>query len=117
MLRDLLPHNEGPNIGVEEQLLPSSDDERTTRNVTAVRRRKMTNEPSPQRKSLNVRRMLREQLAGELGPGVIDQLANKARSDIRTPNLISLTARFSEQLQENESFRDWVTWERQKSKS
>lgn len=65
MLRDLLPHNDGPDIGVEHRFqftTGSRERPRLTRDVVNVERKAFYHEPLAPKKSLNLRKLMKAQV-------------------------------------------------------
>ena len=124
-LRSLLPHNKGPDIGIEydlQNLNESQSQTRMTRRIAEAHRERLHRKPRSPVKNLNVRQMFRAQVKGQTA--VFDQKipswwasspSNQRRSS--TPGLASfnLDDSMADQIDDLDVSHEWIGWEKRKS--
>ncbi len=138
MLRALLPHNDGPPIGINPSIgmqVPPEDSAEEQRRKPVTRTLfkdhclRMRNEPESPRKSLNVCYMMRTQLQGEAAvkgqktsncspaSSVVLSSPTRSRSQTLQPISISSGIAVSRQVEDFDVSSSWMCWEAMKGAS
>lgn len=138
MLKALLPHNDGPPIGINPSIgmqIPPEDsgEEQRRKPVTRTLFKdhclRMRNEPESPRKSLNIRYMMRTQLQGEAAVkgqktsngspalSVVLSSPTRSRSETLQPISISSGIPVSRQIEDFDVSSSWLCWEAKKGVS
>lgn len=115
MMRELFPHNDGPEIGIDTELQSARLWEpqiRTTRNLLKKK------SSAPKQKSLNVAKLFQEQLMDDKLEKASRPTPKKDKSRSRhcadRPLAKSSDKPLSDQMQDIDSSYAWLCWEKQK---
>lgn len=130
MLRELYPHNDGPPIGIHPSIglhTPSVDSDEDSRPLRMTRtqardyQRRTRNEPKTPQKSLNVRRMMREQLRrsseksdlsiSSPASSKVQSPLDKSRTRTMQPILVNRGVPLSSEVEDYHYSLCWKGWE------